>query len=1298
MNKKYFLVFLITVLTSTFSLITSSYSEEQIEDSLDSVTIETFDKKLMIKELEEINPEEEIAVIIEFKEEPISSFIQKEGNKSTSAHAKKIENIHTETIEKLKKDFKAKEIKRQYKYLMNGLATKIKTKDLEKIKKLPDVKNVWKDENLTISLQDSVPLINADDVWVEQNVSGSNITGEGIIVAIIDTGIAYNHSDFEPSCDVSAFTSGNCNKTVYGYDYYNDDDDPYDDNGHGTHCAGIVGANGTLKGVAPGVKFLAYKVCSSTGSCPTSDIVSAIESAVSNGADVISMSLGGSGYADSGATTPINNAVANGTVVVVAAGNEGPGNGTIEEPGATLSALTVGAVDKTDDIASFSSRGFSYWSNGTVAGIKPDVIAPGVSINSTVPTGTCEHCTSSGYKELSGTSMSTPHIAGVVALLKQAHPSWTVEQVKSAIANTAEDLDYDVNTQGSGRVDAFKSYNTTGVVIPNNFYMGANVENDTEIWNSVKCLNITNLANYTITYTLNVNISQTGINASLSNSSITLDGNESAVLNLTVEVDNSQVSDGIYDGTVIANSSDTILRIPFAFLKTKEIFIYHGENWLSTKLIKVVNESYDSYENARNGTNYADEGEYYILSRFSGCPPWVEESCYGHFYTYIFDYVNLTSSATLYLNKSMAKYKWNYTIYDKDGNELVELVYPDGEYGSRYQCRLSPHFEIVCADDWAVALTFNKSLSTTVSSGGTISTQFFNDGGKYWTFSHFHTVGVNEKPGLYIARNFVENITGNKTLVADTWANLTIKYNFPPFNVSNMTRRILIEKTHGDDYISSASISYRLINTSDMNNQTLETIFITPNENLTGSEELERVGEWFQIEVQEGTSDSQRSDCVGDCYLWYETPLIEVETTTHIIQRIFDWYIPEIDSNYTIHNHIYETGISPSYWNGRFVNLPNKIHLEENLGYLLFNYFLKQNNVYQGYGHTNPKNLTYTLINSTGSIIKDNETINLGYLNIEDIPSDKYSMSFYWSGLDWINEIKSSVYVNVTFNLSLSDRSPPYLMFFRIISGNKTANENVDKIIFKAYDMYDVQTQNLYYKPSTSSTWNELTISKEYDYNYSNLPTLPLGFYDLMYNSSDPSGNTLTQIQQPAFSIVSPKWSNNITYPTSPATYSPGKNYQFNVTWIDPEPVSLALIEQNFTTGTTDVENKTMIQGKAVANGNEYYYEISNIPAGTYIWRSFANNTYTYWNVTNNGKYWVYTINKDTVNIDIWLNGTQNNNKTLTYPSDVNATCKINITEQNAFTLLQNGTSKGTQIGQIIEYKEELPARVYNFT
>jgi hypothetical protein len=245
-----------------------------------------------------------------------------------------------------------------------------------------------------------------------------------------------------------------------------------DDNGHGTHCAGIAAGkldldndnvyepeNGEIWGVAPDATLFAYKVLDTYGSGWTSDVIAGIEAAVEDHADVISMSLGGFGNPDDPLSQAVDNAVAQGVVVVVAAGNEGPDYETISSPGTARKAITVGASNKSDQIADFSSRGPVKWSGKVL--IKPDVLAPGVSVTSSVPTGTCELCDPSGYKSLSGTSMSTPHVAGLAALLKQAHPDWTPEIIKMVIRNTAKDLGYDIFTQGYGRIDVEAAINVT---------------------------------------------------------------------------------------------------------------------------------------------------------------------------------------------------------------------------------------------------------------------------------------------------------------------------------------------------------------------------------------------------------------------------------------------------------------------------------------------------------------------------------------------------------------------------------------------------------------------------------------------------------------------------------------------------------------------------------------------------------------------------------------------------------------------------------------------------------------------
>ena len=502
------------------------------------------------------DPEEDVSIIVEFKSEPLTKDKKKF---SFNTQESKIANEHN-SISKYGKP------KKEFKHLMNAVVLDVKRKEIKDIEKLPNVKKVWEDKIVQMAIDETIPLINADNVWNYQNASSSNLTGNGIIIAVIDTGIAYNHSDFESNCQSAVFTSGNCNKTIYGWDFTNDDNDPYDDNGHGTHVAGIIGANGTMKGVAPNSVFLAYKVLNQNGVGSTSNVISAIENATLSGADIISLSLGARyGYADNAINTVIENAVNNGTVVVTASGNEGSSLYTLRDLGSELNAITVGSIDKTDIIAPSSSRGYSRYSNGSIAGIKPDVLSYGVSIESTVPNGTCTFCSDSGYRSLSGTSMATPHVSGTIALLKQAHPSWSVEQLRSAIANPAISLGYDLRIQGSGKVDALKSYNISGIVSPNNIFLGEHKNLSIVSWNSTKQLNLSNPTAGTLSYNLSINFDKPGIIVNLSKDNITLATNLSSTFNINMFINTTLAPSGALFGQIIINSSDNQnLIVPFS--------------------------------------------------------------------------------------------------------------------------------------------------------------------------------------------------------------------------------------------------------------------------------------------------------------------------------------------------------------------------------------------------------------------------------------------------------------------------------------------------------------------------------------------------------------------------------------------------------------------------------------------------------------------------------------------------------------------------------------------------------------
>ncbi len=253
---------------------------------------------------------------------------------------------------------------------------------------------------------------------------------------------------------------GTC-KVIGGYDFVNNDNDPMDDNGHGTHCAGISAGDGALKGVAPGAKLYAYKILNSNGLGSGDQIISAIEMAVdpnqdgdfSDHVDVISMSLGGLGNPDDPMSKAVDNAVEAGVIAAIAAGNNGPNERTINSPGTSRKAITVGAVDKNDNIPYFSSRGPVKWINGHM--VKPDVVAPGVSICAAQYNSAWNEskCLDDNHVAISGTSMATPHVAGAAALLKQKNPGWTPGEIKTALRNTAKEIGFDIFSQGHGRID-----------------------------------------------------------------------------------------------------------------------------------------------------------------------------------------------------------------------------------------------------------------------------------------------------------------------------------------------------------------------------------------------------------------------------------------------------------------------------------------------------------------------------------------------------------------------------------------------------------------------------------------------------------------------------------------------------------------------------------------------------------------------------------------------------------------------------------------------------------------------------
>lgn len=330
--------------------------------------------------------------------------------------------------------------------IVNSIACNMSLNDISILKDDPDVDYISYDNKVYTQLDIA-------NKTIKTNIANKhNLTGKDITIAVIDTGLAPHLDLFRPNRRVLHFK-----------DIVNNRSKLYDDNGHGSHVAGIIAGNGysskeKYKGIAPLSNLVVIKALDSSGSGSTSDIVSAIQWVIDNkdiyDIKILNLSLGTpiSSNNSSPLKDAVDEAVRKGITVVCAAGNSGPSRGSILCPGNSSSVITVGAVDdnKTseisdDTIANFSSRG------PTREGLrKPDIVAPGVDIMS------ISNRNPSGYSSLSGTSMATPIITGTCALLYEKYGDLNPRTVKNMLMNNCSNIGFSQNEQGAGIIDLEK--------------------------------------------------------------------------------------------------------------------------------------------------------------------------------------------------------------------------------------------------------------------------------------------------------------------------------------------------------------------------------------------------------------------------------------------------------------------------------------------------------------------------------------------------------------------------------------------------------------------------------------------------------------------------------------------------------------------------------------------------------------------------------------------------------------------------------------------------------------------------
>ncbi len=442
---------------------------------------------------------------------------------------------------------------RSYDRLLAGAVVEAPANWTARLRAIPGVSTATPDTRVRTDLVNSVLQVRGDRV--QRELGGS---GRGVRVGIVDTGVDYTHPAFGGAFGIGQRVQG-------GWDFVNHDPDPLDDHGHGTHVAGIVGGNGgDVVGMAPEVTLFVYKVLDANGGGWLSDVIAALERCAdpdqdpltADELDVVNLSLGGySQGGDDPATRAVDELDRLGTTVVVAAGNSGAAF-TVGTPGTARAALTVGSVDATDALSRFSSRGPTL-----DLLIKPDVLAPGEAVVSAWPGG--------GTASLSGTSMATPLVTGLVALLRQLHPEWTHAELRSAVVARALDVHRMSSEQGSGRVDALDAATSTLFVAPTSLAFGR-VRFGQPTWTRSETLHVhTRAASpVDVDVTLHANDLPAGFDMSVSNAPRRLEpGTEAEVVVTLRRVSSSApLPPPLYaiEGFLELRTTTEVLRVPFA--------------------------------------------------------------------------------------------------------------------------------------------------------------------------------------------------------------------------------------------------------------------------------------------------------------------------------------------------------------------------------------------------------------------------------------------------------------------------------------------------------------------------------------------------------------------------------------------------------------------------------------------------------------------------------------------------------------------------------------------------------------
>ncbi len=511
------------------------------------------------------NMNDEVRVIVRFKgPRPAEDGLSAASNRPVPPQAAEFAHRHSEfgsalaTILAKDRSFptaKAQaQITREFSTVLDGVAATVPRWALPEIRQLDYVQSI--SDDLPVH---ATPLIIGGTAVSDTESVADSITGKGVRIGLLDTGVDYMHSALG-----GGFGTGF--KVVGGYDFVNSDADPMDDNGHGTRLAGLmVGWGETFRGMAPGAELLAFKVLDNNGDGLMSNVLAGIEHAVdpdmnpatADGARVLLLPLTCGGNSDDPLSQAVQSAVANGVVCVVAAGDGGPGYQTIGSPASAPLALAVGACGPGGDILPASSRGPAP----KTLQVKPDLVARGSCILSTAPGG--------GYEVVSGTAVAAANAAGAAALMRERFPGRDAGLVQAALANGARDLGRDLWTQGAGEMDVVRSLRPDFAVLPGIADMGLD-DRSVDTWIHTAGIYIVGDPGAEPSYTVRPGTLPPGVSVAVKGPYLQQYPPRPIAFSLEFTVNNSQLplpasGPPLVSGTLIVSSPHDTVSVPFAF-------------------------------------------------------------------------------------------------------------------------------------------------------------------------------------------------------------------------------------------------------------------------------------------------------------------------------------------------------------------------------------------------------------------------------------------------------------------------------------------------------------------------------------------------------------------------------------------------------------------------------------------------------------------------------------------------------------------------------------------------------------